>query len=138
MNNNNYKTKIVNINGIPTQIIELPIQNTNHQMISQQQIQKFAIAPQQISYNYPENYLGNNMAPNNNNIYNQPQALLNNESNNFKPKNDDENLDDIYELLNKEGKEKFKTLKFLLKRGEINFDEFMTKIRKISYKEIDI
>ncbi|MGL5520076.1 MAG: hypothetical protein ACRDBR_01440 [Metamycoplasmataceae bacterium] len=136
-----YKTKIVNINGVPSQVIEYPQDQTQTQVIYNNQI------PQTQIISFEQEQMRNqqrliNPYQQNQMIGQMPQStpqMLYTES---QIKNEYENeyeqdlsiFDDQY---CSETKEKLSTIKFLFETREIDYEQYLKLTKKLVVEDLE-
>lgn len=145
----NYRTKIININGVPTEVVEVPNQMgmpMNQPPVNQfyPQAVNFAREPQRVAFqNLPQNYgISNpqfipNQYFNSNGALNQPMTSIESDSARKKFDYSFTQFDEYIASLPKEMQDKYETLKYLLGRGDISLDEYLMKVRKICMDDMD-
>lgn len=163
------KTKIINVNGVPTQVVEVsnsnPQYNTVPIPVMQEQVLTYTFdVPQQMqqpmmqeqvltyTFDVPQNQnIGFPQQPQPQQQIQQPIRNVNTTSRlesdirnirtdliNLK-KEFNYNLSgiEVPSTISEESKEKIKTLKFLLKFGEISNEHFVAKIKKICLEDVE-
>ncbi|MGL5357514.1 MAG: hypothetical protein ACRDA7_00270 [Metamycoplasmataceae bacterium] len=148
-----YKTKIININGVPSQVIEYPQEQTQviyNNQIPQTQIISFEQEPTRNQQNFMNPYQQNNGFHQNasfqqNQMINQVPQLINQSApqmlyteNEIRNEYDNEQDSSIFdEQYCSETKEKLKTVKFLFETREIDYEQYLKWTKKLVVEDLE-